>query len=114
MPPIVGAARESGGGEVRAEGQGSGGVPGAALDRFAEQAAAGVGEQPPVRCGAVAAQVGAQHADQDGRMGTGRTAPAGRCLRPRCSWLLPPLVQAAALRGTAAAMVSMPQPWLGR
>jgi hypothetical protein len=114
MPQVVGAASESGGGEVRAEGQGAGGVPGAAVDRFAEQAAAGAGEQPP--SGAVPWQrrwVRSMRT-RTGGMGTGRTVPSGRCLRPRCSWLVPPLVQAAALRGAAAAKVSMPQPWPGR
>jgi len=38
-----------------------------------------------------------------GGMGTLRIAASGRCLRPRCSWLVPSLVEAAALRGAAEA-----------
>ena len=53
---VVGTAGQPGGGQLRAEGQGAGGVPGAAVDRFAERAAAGAAEQPPVRRGAVAAE----------------------------------------------------------
>ena len=92
MPQVVGAARESSGGEVRAEGQGAGGVPGAAVDRFAEHAAARAGEQPPVRRCAVAAQVGAQHADQDGRDGN-------RADRPFRPVLEPALLVAGAIAG---------------
>src|ERR1700729_3977777 len=46
-----------------------------------------------------------------GGMGTARTDPSGRCLRPRCSWLVPLLVQAAAVRGAAWMRVRIPQPW---
>jgi hypothetical protein len=46
-------AGERGGGPVRAERGLAGGVPGAAVDRLAEYAAASAAEQPPVRRGAM-------------------------------------------------------------
>jgi hypothetical protein len=46
--------------------------------------------------------------------GTMRIAPSGRCLSPRCSWLVPLLVQAAAVLGVAAASRSIPHPEPGR
>jgi hypothetical protein len=49
VPQVVGAAGDRGGGQLRAERGLAGGVPGAAVDRFAEHAAAGAAEQPPVR-----------------------------------------------------------------
>jgi hypothetical protein len=45
---VVGAAGERGVGQARAERGGACGVPGAAVGAFAEDAAAGAAEQPPV------------------------------------------------------------------
>ena len=55
-------------------------MPGAAVDRFAEHAAAGAAEQPPVRGGAVVAEMTAEHADQDGRDGDDAGRPVGAVL----------------------------------
>jgi hypothetical protein len=43
---VVGAAGDPAGGEFGPEGEGTGGVPGTAVDRFAERPAAGSPEQP--------------------------------------------------------------------
>ena len=55
-------------------------MPGAAVHRLAEQAAAGSGEQPPVGCGAVAVGVDPEHPDQDGRDGDLADCPVGPVL----------------------------------
>ena len=62
MPQVMGAAGERGGGQLGAERGLAGGVPGAAVDRLAEHAAAGAAEQPPVRRGPGFSQVLAEHA----------------------------------------------------
>ena len=80
VPQVVGAAGERGGGQVRAERCLAGGVPGAAVDRLAEHAAAGAAEQPPVRRGAMVAEVTAEHADQDGRDGDDADGAVGAVL----------------------------------
>jgi hypothetical protein len=56
-------------GQVRA-GRGLAGVPGPAVGRLAEHAAAGAAEQPPVRFGPGFGRVLAEHAGRDGGMGT--------------------------------------------
>ena len=99
MPQIVGAAGQWGGRQGRAERGLAGGMPGTAVDRFAERAAAGAAEQPAIRGGAELADVLAEQADQDGGIGTILTVPVGRCLSPRGSCGLPLLVHAAAVRG---------------
>jgi hypothetical protein len=76
VPQVVGAASQAGGSQGEAERGGPGGVPGAAVDRFAEDAAAGAAEQPLVRGGPLAAQVVAQQrrprtARRDARARTG-------------------------------------------
>src|SRR6266542_1503299 len=53
-------------------------------------------------------------AARSGGMGTARTDPLGRCLGARCSWLLPVVVHALAVRGVARLSISVPQPRLGR
>jgi len=78
VPQVVGAAGKSGGSRCGLEDLCAGGVPGAAVTAFAERYAAGSAEQPVVGCGAVAAEVVAEHGDQDGRDGNG----PDRSLRP--------------------------------
>ncbi len=80
VPQVVGAAGYRGGGQVRAERGPAGGVPGAAIDRFAENAAAGAAEQPPVRRGAEGVQVLAERGDQDGRDGDDPEGAVGAVL----------------------------------
>jgi hypothetical protein len=46
-------------------------------------------------------------------MGMFLMVPAGLCLRPRSSWLVPVLVQAVAVRGAADVIVSVPHPRAG-
>jgi hypothetical protein len=80
VPQVVGAAGQRGGGKAGAERCLAGGVLGAAVDRLAEHAAAGAAEQPPVRRGAMVAEVTAEHADQDGRDGDDADGAAGAVL----------------------------------
>jgi len=77
MPQVVGAAGERGGGQVRAERGPAGSVPGAAVDRLAEHAAA---EQPAVGRAAVLVEVAAEHADQNGRDGDDADRAVGAVL----------------------------------
>jgi len=80
VPQVIGAAGQRGGGQAGAEGRLAGSVPGAAVDRLAEHAAAGAAEQPPVRRGPERMQVLAEHADQDGRDGDDADGAAGAVL----------------------------------
>lgn len=93
--------------------QGQGGVPAAAIQAFAEHATAGAAEQPPVGRGPVVAQVLVQQRGRTGGMGTIRTAPSGRCLRPRTLWGLPVLVQADPVGGQALVRITFPTPSAG-
>lgn len=106
MAEVVGSAGQAAGGLGGTQGAPAGLLPGAAVDALAEDPAASAGEEAPVRCGAVTGEVTAQQADQLSGMGTGRMACSGRCLRPRCSWLAPSLLQAAAVRGAVLARIS--------
>jgi hypothetical protein len=80
VPQVIRAARQRRGGQFRAERGVAGGLPGAAVDRLAEHAAAGAGEQPPVRRGAELAQVLAEHVGQDGRDGDDADGAVGAVL----------------------------------
>ncbi len=84
MPQVIRAAAERGGGQLRAERGLAGGVPGPAVDRFAEHAAAGAAEQPPVRRRPMIAQVAVQDADQDGRYGDDADRAVGAVLEAAC------------------------------
>jgi hypothetical protein len=63
-----------------AEGLVAGGVPGAAAEAFAEDAAAGAAEEPPVGRGAVAGQVAAQEDDEGRRDGHQEDGAPGAAL----------------------------------
>src|ERR1019366_5113683 len=64
VPQVVRPAGERGGGQDWAERSVTGGVPDPAVQAFAEHAAAGAAEQPPVRRRAVITQVPAQEGDE--------------------------------------------------
>ena len=83
VPQVVRPAGQAGGGQDGAERVAAGGMPGADVDRFAEHAAAGAAEQPPVGCRAEPVQVLAQQRDQDRWNRDDPDRAVGRCLRPR-------------------------------
>ena len=116
--PANGPGRPSstscGGGQVRAERGLAGGVPGAAVDRLAEHAAAGAAEQPPSGVVPNACRCWPSMHTRIGGMGMTRTVPSGRCLRPRDSNGVPVLVQVAPVRGQAAVRIIVPRPRAGR
>jgi hypothetical protein len=114
MPQVVGAAGECGGGQAGGERGLAGSVPGAAVDRLTEHAAAGTAEQPPVRRGPKPCRCWRSMRTRTGGMGTTRMVPSGRCLRPCGSNGVPVLVQAAPVRGQAAVRMIVPRPRAGR
>ena len=69
MPQVVRASGQRRSGQFRAERDLAGGVPDAAVGAFAEDAAAGSAEQPPVRCGPILAQVLPEQVGQSRRHG---------------------------------------------
>jgi hypothetical protein len=71
VPQVVGAAGQRGGVLGGGEGGGAGGGPVVAVGAVLDDAAACGAEDPPVRGGAVALEVGAEDLDQDGRDGDG-------------------------------------------
>src|ERR1022692_2661562 len=75
-----GAAGQSGGSRRGPQSLAAGGVPGAAVTAFAKGTAAGAAEQAAVGCGAIAAEVVAEHVDQDGRDGDGPDRSFGSVL----------------------------------
>ena len=78
MAQVVGAAGQREGVLGGGEGGGAGGGPVGAVGAVLEDAAACGAEDPPVRAGAVALEVGAEELDQDGRDGDGPGSRAGR------------------------------------
>jgi len=94
-------------------GRGAGLVPDPAVAAFAERAAAGTPEQPPIFGAPEVPQVPAEEAGKLRGIGTVLIAPSGR-LRPRSSRGEPLPVQARADRGRDAVRVSCPQPRAGR
>jgi hypothetical protein len=113
MAQIVGAAHRLGACLAR-DGCGAGLVPDPAVEAFAERAAAGTPEQPPIFGAPESPQVLAQEAGKLRGIGTVLIAPSGRCLRPRSSRGVPLPVQARADRGRDPVSVSCPQPYEGR
>ena len=103
VPQVAGAAGGRGGGQGGAEGGLAGGVPGAAVETesLSMPPRAPRNSRPS---GAVpnARRCWPSMRTRTGGMGTTRTAPPGRCLRPRGSNGVPVLVQAAPVRGQAA------------
>ena len=75
-----GAAGQRRGGQLPAERDLAGGTPDAVVGAFAEDAAAGAAEQPPVRCGPELAQVRPERVGQDRRDRHGPDSPVGTML----------------------------------
>jgi len=113
MAKVVGAACRLGACLAWA-GRGTGLVPDPAIEAFAERAAAGTLEQPPIFGAPEGPQVPAQEAGKLRGIGTVLMAPSGRCLRLRGSRGVPLPVQARADRGRDAVSVRCPQPREGR
>jgi hypothetical protein len=113
MAQVIRAAGEGSGGQSGAEGGGAGVVLGAAVDRFAAYPPRVPGKSRPSGAVPCFARWCWRRVMRTGGMEMARMVPAGRCLRPRSSWLVPVLVQAAAVRGAAAWIASSPQPWSG-
>ena len=114
MAKVVGAAGRRGACPVLWDGRGAGLVPDPAVKAFAERAAAGTAEQPPIFGAPKARKCQRRRRASCGGIGTVLMAPSGRCLRPRGSRGVPLLVQARADRGREAVRVSCPQPRGGR
>ena len=81
VPQVVGAAGQRGGVLGGGEGGGAGGGPVGAVGAVLDDAAACGAEDPPVRAGAVALEVGAEELDQDGRDGDGPGLVPGAVLQ---------------------------------
>jgi hypothetical protein len=114
VPQVVRPPGEPGGGRGGAEGAGAGLLPGPAVGALAEQPAPAAGNSRPSSAVPQRSWWRRSRVTRVGGMGTTRTACSGRSLRPRCSWLVPLPVQAAAVRGAVLARVSFPQPAAGR
>jgi len=114
MAKVVGAVDWLSACPVLRHGCGVGLVPDPAVEAFAEPAAAGPLEQPPIFGASEGLQVPAQEAGKLRGIGTVLMAPSGRCLRLRGSRGVPLPVHVRADRGRDAVRVSCPQPHAGR
>ena len=80
VPQVVRATGKRSGGQLRSERRLAGSVPDAAIDGFAEHAATGAAEQPPIRCGAELPEVTAKDTHQDRRDGDDADGAVGAVL----------------------------------